>query len=123
VNGDPVAHGVVVSAAVTNVTVEVDNSTEFLSGAALAAWLANASWTVHLPNGTSYTTTGGSVSLPSDQYVTLNATAGDNSVPIVVDLANTNSALAAVVDLSVSEFCEPSGTGSVSTTYSPSWQP
>jgi Zn-dependent protease len=121
VNGDPVVHGFTFSTAVTNVSVRSGNGTEYLTGTALTAWLANVSWTYHLPNGEVYSARGGSAALPESEYVTVNATSGANSVLLLVSFSNSEAAEAAVVSLTVDEFCEPSGTGVVSTTFPPSW--
>lgn len=121
VNQDPVAHGFLFATSVANVTVKRGNATAFLTGSALAAWSANATWTFHLPGGTTYTVSGGSASLPAAQFVTINGTSSRNSATIVVTFFNTTPALAAVLDFSTSEFCAPSGGGTSSTTFSPSW--
>ncbi len=121
VNGDPVVHGIVFSTSVTNVSVRTGNGTEYLTGAAFDAWVANVSWTYRLPDGTTYSAVGGSASLPASQYVTLPSTSGDNQVTLLVSFSSPAPAASAVVSLVVNEFCEPSSTGVTTASFAPSW--
>ncbi|MGA9839400.1 MAG: site-2 protease family protein [Thermoplasmata archaeon] len=121
-NQDPVAHGFVFSTSVANASVTSgNNSTSYLVGAALAAWAANSTWVYHLPNGNSVTLTGGSVSLPESDYVSINGTGAANSAVLVITFSNTGSAVQATIDWSTNEFCAPSTGGSDTTTFTPAW--
>jgi hypothetical protein len=122
VNGDPVPHGFVFSSSISNVSVQNGSSTRYLTGAALNAWAANSTWIFHLPDGTSVTLTGGSVTLPTANFVTIDGSgAGPNTATIVETFSNSEAAIAATVQWSTNEFCAPSGGGSASTSFMPSW--
>ena len=116
-NGDPVTHGLLLSATVENVSVNENNTTVYLTPAQLAAWAAGAEWVFHLPNGTSVALVGATVTLPSTDYLTLHGIGSGNSVPIELDLANRLAALGVQVQVSANELCAPSGSGSASTTF------
>jgi membrane-associated protease RseP (regulator of RpoE activity) len=121
VNQDPVNHGFVFAASVANVSVGNASSRTYLEGSAFRAWANNSTWVYHLPDGRSVTLTGGSVSLPSSDYVTLNATGGGhNSATILLTFSNTGPAFGAVLDWSTNEFCTTIG-GSASTSFSVEW--
>jgi len=108
-NGDPVNHGYLVSAAVTNVSVAgANNSTVYLTGAAFAAWAANSSWSFELGQGTPVNLTGASVTIPESDFVTVNANSNET---LEVQFSNTESARSAVLSFSVSQYCATSGTG------------
>ncbi len=114
-NGDPVAHGYLVSASVTNVSVAGPNSTTiYLTGASFTSWAANSSWSFRLPQGTVVNLTGSSVSLPSSDFITVNAT-GSHTATVEVVYTNSEAARAAILTFSVSQFCATSGTGTAST--------
>jgi hypothetical protein len=115
-NGDPIAHGYQLTAAVTNVSVYGANHTVFgLSGPSLAAWEINSTWTWHLPNGQVVTQTGGSVTLPSSAFLTVNAT-GNHTGFVLLEFTNTNTAQGAGFSFSAAQYCAASGTGSAGTT-------
>ncbi len=113
-NHDTVTHGYVVSANVTQVIAQVDengtNRTVPLNGSLLAAYLANSSWSVALPNGTTYSFTGvGSWSIPAGDYLALNAsgTAGARGT-VLVTYENPGSA-SVTIELAVHQLCDESG--------------
>jgi membrane-associated protease RseP (regulator of RpoE activity) len=117
VNQDPVSHAFTFTASVLNVTIRgAGNQTVYLNSTALAAWQANASWTFHLPGGHDLTLTGGSVSLPSADAVSVNGTSAGDSYVLFVSFANTNAATSVLVEMAASEYCASSGTGYASTT-------
>ncbi len=112
-NGDPVAHAFLFAVSVSNVSVRQGNVTTYLSGAMLAQWEANASWTFVLPGqGSVGPIPGGSANLPTDRYLTINAT---SSATPLVEFWDTQSAVAAEVTFTASEICPPSGGGGAST--------
>ncbi len=98
-NGDPVVHGFVYSFAVANVSLA---NSVYLNGSALAAWEANATWTLELANGTTYTTSGGGIALPADAYLTLDAGA---SAVATARFSDTEPAVAVLFDFSANELC------------------
>jgi len=118
-NQDPIPHGFVLVASVTNVTVLAgDNLTGNLSGNALASWEANATWSFYLPDGRVVDLTGGSVSLPESDYFPVNATGG-HTQSVVVRLTNTNpssveTAVGAGLSFTTNMLCAPSGGGTAS---------
>lgn len=112
-NKDPTSHAFVFAVTITNVSVATANGTRFLTGAALAAWEANATWKFLFPgNVTVGTFTGGAASVPADQSVTV---AGGGSLPVVVQLTSPSAAVTATVDFQASILCPPSGAGSAGT--------
>lgn len=112
-NQDPVAHGFLLAASISNVTVSVTNGTTAnLSGTALADWEANASWTFYLPDGQSIELRGGSVALPASDFVQVN---GSDMLPVVVRLVDSQPAVGAGLAFSTNIFCAPPGGGSAST--------
>lgn len=121
VNQDPVSHGFLFAASVVNVSLVSNNTTTYLDGAALAAWAANSSWSYRLPDGSVVNLTGPAANLPSGDYVTLAGLGGANSATIVLEFTNSERAGSVVIDFSTSEFCAPSGGGSASTTFSPTF--
>ena len=114
-NGDPVAHGYVYTYSVTNVSV----SGTYLSGAAFAAWEANASWKFWLPNGTWVGPIGGgSATLPGADYLSIGG--GDSSTAVALFGDSENASLTIVLfAFSAHQFCAPSGGGSVSASFKP----
>ena len=88
-NGDPVRHGYQFSASVTNVSVNESGTTVYL--------------------------TGGSVTLPGADFVTVNGTGNPNSETIEVAFANSEPALSAVLAFSTSQYCASAGTGTAAT--------
>jgi hypothetical protein len=118
-NQDPIAHGYVFSLSLTNVSVPgPKGTTVYLSGTNLTSWGANATWTFHLPGGGTYILSGGSVSLPANDFVTVNAT-GNHRASILVEFSDTEVAKAAVIAISANQLCAPSSGGSTSTTFYP----
>jgi hypothetical protein len=113
-NGDPIAHGYHLTASVANVSIDQNGTTVYLTGPALSSWAANSTWGLRLPNGTSVTLTGGSVSLPGADFVTVNAS-GSHLATVLVAFTNTQNASSAVISFSVSQYCATSGTGTAST--------
>ena len=117
-NEDPIAHGFLLTATVTNVTVPTGNGTTAnLSLAALASWAANATWTFYLPDGQVVSLLGGSVTLPGSNYITINATGG-HSASLAVRLTDADSAVTAVgagLSFRTDMLCSPSGGGSATT--------
>ena len=123
-NQDPIAHAFVFSASVTNVSVSNGSGgTRYLTGSAFEAWIENSTWVFHLPEGrTIEAPAGGSASLPSSDFVTINGSGHPpTSATIVLTFANPSPAVQVVVAFSASEICAPSGSGSSSTTITPSW--
>ncbi|HTW77701.1 MAG TPA: site-2 protease family protein [Thermoplasmata archaeon] len=118
VNQDPVAHGFLVATSVVNVSVGNRSSPTYLSGAALAAWTANSTWVYQLPNGTEITLHGGSVALPSSDYVTINGSS--SSAVVLIGFSNPAPAVGAIVNWQTTEFCATTG-GSATTSFSLSW--
>jgi len=120
-NQDPIPHGFLFDAYVSNVTVLGSNNTPTnLSEADLTSWQASATWTFYLPDGRVVTlpgVPGGSVSVPESDYVTVNAT-GSHTLSIVVSLTNTQSAVGAGLTFTTNMLCPPSGGGSASTSLS-----
>jgi hypothetical protein len=122
-NQDPIPHGFLFQANVTNVTVLVANGTAGLSGPALVSWEANATWTFYLPDGRVVALQGGLVSLPEPDYVTVNAT-GSHTLSLGVRLTDTDTAenaIGAGLAFTTNMLCAPSGGGSASTTLSVSF--
>ena len=124
VNGDPVPHGYVLSAAVTNVSLNGPNGTVYMSGAAFAAWAANATWRFDLPNGSRVVLTGASVVLPDNAYVTVNGTMDShavNSVLLRVAFSDVQPASQTVLRLSANQLCASGGSGSASSSFTVSF--
>jgi hypothetical protein len=119
-NQDPIPHGFLFGASVSNVTVSGPNGTTYLTGAALATWEETATWTFYLPQDRAVTLTGGSVDLPGSDYVTVNATS-DHTLGLAVSLTNTQTAVGAVLDFTTNMLCAPSTGGSASTSLSVSF--
>ena len=118
-NQDPVPHGYVFSASITNVSFPGPNgSTVYRTGSALASWEANSTWSFFLPGGRNVVLSGGSVSVPESDFVTVNAT-GNHSVGILIEFSNPGLARAAVIALWANQLCAPSSGGSTSTTFNP----
>lgn len=107
-NGDLVGHAYVLSATVTRVVELQVNSTAPLSGPALSAFLANSTWTLHLPNGNLSVVSGnGTFTLPRAGYSEI----GAGSVGKFV-LTYANRAQASVtVDVVVTQLCPLPSTG------------
>jgi membrane-associated protease RseP (regulator of RpoE activity) len=113
-NQDPIPHTFGFTADVLNVSVlGPGNKTVYLSGAALADWEANTTWTFHL-RGTSVSLAGGSVSLPSTSAIVINGTEGSHTFDLWISFANTESAQSVTVEVATSEFCASSGDGTAS---------
>jgi membrane-associated protease RseP (regulator of RpoE activity) len=117
VNGDPVSHGFVLTASVVNVSIRQNNTTTYLPPAALALWAAGAEWVFHLPDGATVALQGATASLPDNDYVSVGGVGAVNSAALVLDFANSETALAVQVQVTASELCAPSGSGVASTTF------
>ncbi len=114
-NQDPIPHGFLFDASISNVTVSGPNGTTTnLSGSALASWEAAATWTFYLPHGRVVALSGGSVDLPGSDYLTVNATS-DHTLSLAVSLTDTVSAVGAGLSFTTNMLCAPSGGGSAST--------
>jgi Zn-dependent protease len=105
-NGDPVSHGFVFSFSVTNVSLA---NSSYLTGNALSAWEANASWTILLANGTTFSAIGPSISLPSSAYLTV---ASGATAEATVRFADSESAVQVGFSFVAQELCPPTGGGS-----------
>jgi len=119
-NQDPIPHGFLFSATVTNVSISTPNGTTGLSGAALASWEANATWTFYLPDGKVVPLPGGQVALPQSDYVTVNATGSPSghTKSVSVWLTDSEAAVGVGIALATNMLCAPSGGGSASTALS-----
>jgi membrane-associated protease RseP (regulator of RpoE activity) len=101
-NHDLVPHGYVLEGTVTSVTGNINGSTRTLDGAALAAFLANSSWQVTLPNGNVTVFSGtGSFEVPAVEYSTVNST---ESATFAINYANLQQAVVSAT-LTVQELC------------------
>lgn len=119
VNQDFVAHGFEFAAIVTGAIIAVNNTTETLTGAALAAYAANSTWYVHLPGGaimTSYRNA--TFSLPPGLY--LNVSAGEQ-FPLTVNYLNTQQATV-YLQFELGLLCSQNFPGSAATTTPPAVQ-
>jgi hypothetical protein len=115
-NQDPVPHGFLFVASVSNVSVSGPNGTTVnLSGQALANWEANATWTFYLPRGETVQLHGGSVAVPESDYVSVNSTTSQHKLSVVVSLSDSLSARGAGLTFTTNMLCAPSGGGSAST--------
>ncbi|HTS33430.1 MAG TPA: site-2 protease family protein [Thermoplasmata archaeon] len=115
VNGDLVPHGYTLSASVANVSQDIGGNTVYLTGTGFTDWAANSTWVFVLPDGHNVSLSGGTVSLPSDQYLTLSGSSGHTTAAIVLAFANTGEATSVLIDLSTNQFCAPAGGGSAGT--------
>lgn len=113
-NQDPVPHGFVFSASIVNATAAGGNGTTRMSGSALAAWAANATWTLYLPHGQVIQLHGGSVELSPSDYVTVNATSV-HTLSFSVVLTDSQLAHGAGLYFAANMLCAPSGGGSAVT--------
>lgn len=111
-NGDPIAHGIVYTYSVANVSTAPG---VYLTGAELAAWAARSNWTFVLPSGEMLGPySGASATLPSADYLTI--AAYDSAVTTTV-FANNATAISVVFNVSASEFCAPAGGGHISGSF------
>jgi membrane-associated protease RseP (regulator of RpoE activity) len=117
VNGDPVAHGFQFTAVVENVSVSKKNTTVYLSPSQLILWASNSRWVFYLPDGRAVALNGSPVSLPSSYNVTLPGTGMGNSETLRLAFANSQPALAVVVELAANEYCPPAGGGMATATF------
>jgi membrane-associated protease RseP (regulator of RpoE activity) len=112
-NDDPVSHGYVYAYSVSSVSA----GGGYLTGARLAAWEANGSWTFVLPNGSRLGPfPGGSASLPSGVYLTLDAGASANAT---AEFSDTEAASIVLFGFQAGQLCPPAGGGSRSATFVP----
>ena len=118
-NQDPVLHGFLFGATVSNVTVAGPNGTTTnLNGSAAAIWATNASWTFRLPNGEEVQLRGGSVALPDSDYLTVN---GMGTMTLSVSFVNSQAALGAGSHVLDQHVLRASRRGSASTGLSVSF--
>jgi len=108
-NHDSVTHAYSVSANVTQVILQnTSRGSGPLTGPALAAFLANSTWTVVLPNGNVTSFPGvGFWSLPAAQFLSLT---GDRSGTLQVTYTNPQAATLEVA-FTASQYCNESGGG------------
>ncbi|MCI4333793.1 MAG: site-2 protease family protein [Thermoplasmata archaeon] len=101
-NRDVVAHGYVIEGAIVSVTGPVNGTTQTLSGALLASFLANSTWQVTLPNG-NVTAFGGSgtFAVPAAEYSQVN---DSSSASFTVVYTNIQQA-SVTATLTVEELC------------------
>ncbi len=118
VNGDPIPHGYLFSATITNVSVLLNGTVRYLSGPALANWTAGSNWTFYLGGSGAVHLGGGAVGVPSGDFVTINST-GNHDFPLVIAFSNPAAAHTVVIALDVNQLCAASGTGSASVQFSP----
>lgn len=110
-NHDFIGHGYVLSAGIVSVVATVDGNLTQLSGASLAAFEANATWTVHLPNGNTSTYAGlGNFSEPLVQYFGVD---GGSSRTVALTFSDTQQAVV-TIDLTVGQLCNGLGPSSAS---------
>jgi membrane-associated protease RseP (regulator of RpoE activity) len=105
-NQDPVPHGFLFSTTVTQVTTTVGNRTQTLNGSALADFLANSTWVLHLPSGSVVTLTGGNVSVPSSDYSRVGGYGG--SATLLAMYSNTQQAVVSIT-INIFMVCPPTG--------------
>ncbi|HTT35994.1 MAG TPA: site-2 protease family protein [Thermoplasmata archaeon] len=112
---DLIGHAYVVNGSVVKVVGSTGNGTSApLSGAALAAYLANSSWTVVLPNGNTSLANGhGSFTLPADQYAAIDA---GTAATFQVTYANPVQATVVIL-VTVNEVCAIPGAGPQTETF------
>ncbi|MCI4336329.1 MAG: site-2 protease family protein [Thermoplasmata archaeon] len=108
-NLDEVDHGFVFNGSVVRVVAGTANGTsQPLNGSALQSYLANSSWTVHLPDGNVSTTNGsGKFSISSTEYATI---LSETSATVTVTYSNTLEATVTIL-LYASEVCSGSFQG------------
>lgn len=108
-NDDPVGHGYLYTYAVRNVSV----NGSYLSGAALAAWQANASWVFVLPNGSRVGPfAGAAATVPAADFLSID---GGASVNATVEFLAKQPAGLLGFGFTASQLCPPSGVGPKST--------
>jgi membrane-associated protease RseP (regulator of RpoE activity) len=116
VNHDLVPHGYLVSGTIDSVISTVDNVSQTLSGSELAAFEANSTWTVHLPNGNVSSFSGaGTFQVPSSEFFTLSPS---TSTDVTVTYSNTAVGVV-LLEITVGELCSNglSVTGPISTQF------
>jgi peptidase M50-like protein len=112
-NHDLISHGYLLSGTIESVISTVNNSSQTLSGADLNAFLANSTWTVHLPNGNVSAFAGGSFAVPSADYFSIGS--GDSTV-VTVTYSNTAQGVV-LLDLTVGELCAGSAVQPITTPF------
>jgi membrane-associated protease RseP (regulator of RpoE activity) len=106
VNHDPVMHAYDLNANITEVILQ--NTSGPLTGPGLAAYIANSSWTIVLPNGNVSTIDYiGIWALPSSQFLVLS---GEGTGTIHITYTNPKPATV-TVDFFASQYCNEAGTG------------
>jgi len=109
VNHDLVAHGYTLRGTIQVVTASINGTTGPLTGAALAAFLANSTWTVVLPNhNVTVVSHSGSFEVPAADYSALDAGA---SGTFFVTYKNSQQA-SVQASLTVDELCSAGGPSS-----------
>jgi hypothetical protein len=106
VNQDEISHGYLVSGTITSVVATVGGKPMELTGPALAAFEANSTWRVYLPNGNTSNFTGaGAFSEPTDQYFALDP---GGSANVTVTYLNSQPAVV-TLSVTVAELCNGGG--------------
>ena len=114
-NHDLVAHGYVIEGKIDSVTAAVNGTAVTLQGAALAAFLANSTWSISLPNhNTSAFSRTANFSVPTSDYSQVDA--GD-SATFSVAYSNSQQAQVAAT-LTVVELCPSSASATSSVAVS-----
>jgi hypothetical protein len=102
VNHDLVPHGYVIQGTITAVTAAVNGTAEPLGGAALAAFLANSTWQIDLPNHNDSVFPGsGTFAVPPGDYSALNGSANGT---FTVVYRNSETAVV-TASLTIGELC------------------
>jgi len=116
-NQDPIQHGFVFVASISNVTVRLANETINLSGPSLSDWEVTANWSFYLPDGQVVVLSGGSVSVPEADYVTVTAS-GSHTENVGVRFTNSQTAVGVGLSFTTNMLCAPPTGGSASTSVS-----
>ena len=122
-NQDPIPHGFLIVAQVSNVSVTNGGVSTNLTGSSLLEWQANATWTFYLPDGVTVTLYGGKVGLPESDYITVNATGGhtEDLRVLLTDSYTLASVTGVGLSFTANMVCAPAGGGSTSTSLSTSF--
>jgi membrane-associated protease RseP (regulator of RpoE activity) len=112
-NGEPIPQAFVYTFAVLNASVTSGSN---LSGSALAAWEANATWTFFLANGSQLKFPGtATATLPESDYLSVGGYATGNAS---AEFSDTEATKAIVFTFSTNEIvCPPETAGSASTDF------
>jgi peptidase M50-like protein len=105
VNQDVVPRAFLFTGTVTDVVRGTSSNTTELTGAALAAFLGNSTWTIHLPNGNTTILSGtGNWSIPRSDFSTI--AGSDGSATLLVQYANTEQAVV-TLRIAAQQLCSP----------------